>query len=1538
MARSENIMKSSLLEEGSGAPTTASACDCKERVLELQRKLDVVAYDPPLETVKPASILETHREFLLKEMAWMAADFDVERKRHVTLRKRRSKAITQHFRGLRGRLRRQAHEYEVARKKSAARVSRLIKNFWVKIDRLVAYKRRLEWHRSQRKVMDRHLAHLVRQTEQYTEDLADRLNMGIVIQKAGTNVGINADIVKSYDYQEPQMTALEKRSSTSFDVPECSSLAERLEAADRRARETRILRPFILDSTVRLRPYQQEGLDWLVSMHERRLNGILADEMGLGKTLQAISLLAHLASHKGLWGPHLIVVPTSCLLNWESELKKFCPSLKVITYYGSAKARKHLRAGWSRASAVHVIVTSYQLAVQDASIFRRKKFYYLILDEAHNIKNFESRRWRTLLAFQAQRRLLLTGTPLQNSLMELWSLMHFLMPQLFRSQHEFSYWFANPLQSAVEGKSKISDDLVKRLHAVMRPFVLRRLKRDVAKQLPGKFEHLVRCQLSRRQLLLYEEFITRSSGRHALNGKRSEDDICVTVMNIVMQLRKVCNHPDLFEPRSVVAPLVLPPLVLAVPYMIVKVIDSPVSLPSDRLFRSLDGEADSLRRLLVQAPLASRNAPVIFDDKSLSGTVRKANTSLFVGTNTCSHAQTKGAAKFVLHTLKLRSAMNEITSPASLKYTCDFIFAVFGSSRPLAKAWRAISTSSKNGLVFSAYRLKANRERLVASDALREQLESSSAFLARYEALFETIKRVSFVVPATLSNVPVFIGVPSQQDSYVQDWCLRLEETNTEDNLACCSQIREALSPMSYVALALRVSFPDRSLVQWDSGKFHELAPLLRRLKQGSHRCLVFTQMSKMLDVLELFLCWHGHSYSRLDGGTPPNDRQRLMDRFNSDPSIFCFVLSTRSGGLGVNLIGADAVIFYDSDWNPAMDAQAMDRAHRIGQTRDVHIYRLICIATIEENILLKARQKQKLEFVTITEGNFNSGKLQVQTAVGDASKLHELLIRQETSGDESAIAAAMVQLEDSEDVQNARAAAAEAATDAQEFDDNDCTNVEPDPDESSLCVATDNEGKVGMENDEALEAEFAAWQQQIGPDPDALALSLNAVERSAFEQRDKQIFVLSPGDTSGNTDFLTLSERRLIELIKKETSVENSAMDVDAIESLKKTDERRACFEGELLATDLYFEAEIRNAKIDEQEFLKHRRFAKSAKRERECTGSAWEVRVDAVTSSPFWYNVDTAEATWLKPLVIQRRDSYIKASRGGFANWPKEISLRVFTMCEPTPTRLACTRVCRSWARACSEDHLFVKILPTERLGQTELNRSSSQKTVEAQARRSQSLASVRSAIDAAQPGQTLIVGPGHYWEDVADMPISVEIRIVGDTLMPERVIIELSSALRWCADGGSLVGMTLRQAGVGSKAFSVLTVREGHLTCHRIVVDNAGRGGAAVVVHDGAYVHFDHSTVANAAASGIFLHPGARATLAQCNINGNNHCGLSIAPRAICFLKDCLLERNGWTHILALTGSIVALKRTQLGADTTETALVKDHKARVAASRTA
>ncbi|PFH36117.1 SWI2/SNF2 SRCAP/Ino80 [Besnoitia besnoiti] len=300
-----------------------------------------------------------------------------------------------------------------------------------------------------------------------------------------------------------------------------------------------------------LRTYQSEGVDWLFALHEKGLNGILADEMGLGKTLQTIVLLARLAVERGVWGPHLIVVPTSVMLNWEREFFKFCPGFKVLVYFGSAQERAKKRTGWSRPYAFHVCIASYSTVVKDAQIFKRKKWYSLVLDEAQNIKNFHSRRWQTLLTFNTQHRLLLTGTPLQNNLAELWSLMHFLMPTVFQSHEDFKEWFGDPLTAAIE-QEQVSEhqQLLEKLHALLRPYLLRRLKKDVEKQMPRKYEHVVRCALTKRQKCLYDEFMQRRQVQQTMAAGSYRG-----MMNILMQLRKVCNHPDLFEPRPIETPV-----------------------------------------------------------------------------------------------------------------------------------------------------------------------------------------------------------------------------------------------------------------------------------------------------------------------------------------------------------------------------------------------------------------------------------------------------------------------------------------------------------------------------------------------------------------------------------------------------------------------------------------------------------------------------------------------------------------------------------------------------------------------------------------------------------------------------------------------------------------------------------------------------------------------------------------------------------------------------------------------------------------------
>lgn len=187
------------------------------------------------------------------------------------------------------------------------------------------------------------------------------------------------------------------------------------------------------------------------------------------------------------------------------------------------------------------------------------------------------------------------------------------------------------------------------------------------------------------------------------------------------------------------------------------------------------------------------------------------------------------------------------------------------------------------------------------------------------------------------------------------------------------SEVSGTPDPFHKARIKLSIAFPDKRLLQYDCGKLQRLDKLLRQLQSGGHRALIFTQMTKVLDILEQFLNIHGHRYLRLDGATKIEQRQLLTERFNNDNRILAFILSSRSGGLGINLTGADTVIFYDLDWNPAMDKQCTDRAHRIGQTRDVHIYRFVSEHTIESNILRKANQKQLLDDVVIQEGDFTT-------------------------------------------------------------------------------------------------------------------------------------------------------------------------------------------------------------------------------------------------------------------------------------------------------------------------------------------------------------------------------------------------------------------------------------------------------------------------------------------------------------------------------------------------------------------------------------
>ncbi|XP_031426382.1 SWI/SNF-related matrix-associated actin-dependent regulator of chromatin subfamily A containing DEAD/H box 1A [Clupea harengus] len=295
--------------------------------------------------------------------------------------------------------------------------------------------------------------------------------------------------------------------------------------------------PAILNRSMKLQSYQLIGLKWLTLLHQHKLSGILADEMGLGKTVQAIAFLAHLLE-KGITGPHLITVPSSTLDNWVRELRVWCPTLKVLVYYGSIEDRKYLRRDiLDKQVDFNVIVCTYNSTLGtefDRSLFRKLRLKYAIFDEGHMLKNMNSQRYRYLMAVNAQHRLLLTGTPLQNNLLELMSLLNFIMPSMFSSS---TAQIARIFSSKGDKESSYNMDRIDQAKRIMKPFILRRVKSEVLKELPPKEEKVERCSMTAKQKELYTSLFNKF--KRTIPGEKKE------LNNVMMQLRKMANHPML---------------------------------------------------------------------------------------------------------------------------------------------------------------------------------------------------------------------------------------------------------------------------------------------------------------------------------------------------------------------------------------------------------------------------------------------------------------------------------------------------------------------------------------------------------------------------------------------------------------------------------------------------------------------------------------------------------------------------------------------------------------------------------------------------------------------------------------------------------------------------------------------------------------------------------------------------------------------------------------------------------------------------------
>ncbi|GIZ47979.1 hypothetical protein CKM354_001105400 [Cercospora kikuchii] len=736
-----------------------------------------------------------------------------------------------------------------------------------------------------------------------------------------------------------------------------------------------------------LKEYQLKGLNWLANLYEQGINGILADEMGLGKTVQSISVMAYLAETHDIWGPFLVIAPASTLHNWQQEIAKFVPTLKVLPYWGSARDRKVLRKFWDRKhitytrdSPFHVLVTSYQLVVQDTAYFQKVKWQYMILDEAQAIKSSQSSRWKSLLNFHCRNRLLLTGTPIQNNMQELWALLHFIMPSLFDNHDEFSEWFSKDIESHAQSNSKLNEDQLKRLHMILKPFMLRRIKKHVQKELGDKIEEDVFCDLTYRQRAYYTNLRNKISLMDLIERAAGGDDQdTATLMNLVMQFRKVCNHPDLFERADTVSPLAMSYYAETASFMReghnVNVAYSVRNMIEYWLPGFL---ADGPGRLDIAGP---DNLQAGWRNKWLSNELSIWNEQHIQQNQKGSSGFSwlrftdQGATDIVL--TARRSLIDRVVDLAKNESSLDKLRVAYDDSDDEDK--------ENNGWtpVHDMLNIVKRNDRCSLTKATNEgylsQLLNISQFASQEQGY-------SVIEPCYLPKVnapPIDLVSPSQRALVEQETAYFNVPTRralypiTHETERALLHSRLPVSKYPVTNLLPRpenekqrytkIQVPSMRRFVTDSGKLAKLDQLLRQLKAGGHRVLLYFQMTRMIDLMEEYLTYRNYKYCRLDGSTKLEDRRDTVAAFQSDPSIFIFLLSTRAGGLGINLVAADTVIFYDSDWNPTIDSQAMDRAHRLGQTRQVTVYRLITRNTIEERIRKRALQKEEVQRVVIT-------------------------------------------------------------------------------------------------------------------------------------------------------------------------------------------------------------------------------------------------------------------------------------------------------------------------------------------------------------------------------------------------------------------------------------------------------------------------------------------------------------------------------------------------------------------------------------------
>ncbi|KAL6987197.1 putative DNA helicase ino80 [Sarracenia purpurea var. burkii] len=654
----------------------------------------------------------------------------------------------------------------------------------------------------------------------------------------------------------------------------------------------------------------------------------------------------------------------------------------------------------------------------------------MVLDEAQAIKSSNSIRWKTLLSFNCRNRLLLTGTPIQNNMAELWALLHFIMPTLFDSHEQFNEWFSKGIESHAEHGGTLNEHQLNRLHAILKPFMLRRVKKDVISELTTKTEITVHCKLSSRQQAFYQAIKNKISLSELFDSNRGHlnDKKIMTLMNIVIQLRKVCNHPELFERNEGCSYLhfgEIPNSLLPPPFGELEDIfysggRNPImykipKLVYQEVVRCSDTLCSSVQHGVSRVSFEKRFN--IFSPENVYRSMHPVGNSsdgCFANSGTFGFAHLIDLSPTEVAFLTTGSFLERLLF-SIMRWDWQFMDDMVNS----------VMEDEENDLdcnQLEREKVRAVTRMLLLPSKSQTNLLRRSLATGPTDAPFEAL--VMSHQDRLLSNVRVlhsaYSFIPRTRAPPINAHCSdrnfayqMLEELHNPwakrlligfARTSDCNGPRkpdgpphrliqeiDSELPVSQPALQLTYkifgSCPpmqsfDPAKMLTDSGKLQTLDILLKRLRAENHRVLLFAQMTKMLNILEDYMNYRKYRYLRLDGSSTIMDRRDMVRDFQHRNDIFVFLLSTRAGGLGINLTAADTVIFYESDWNPTLDLQAMDRAHRLGQTKDVTVYRLICKETVEEKILQRASQKNTVQQLVMTGGHVQGDLLAPEDVV----------------------------------------------------------------------------------------------------------------------------------------------------------------------------------------------------------------------------------------------------------------------------------------------------------------------------------------------------------------------------------------------------------------------------------------------------------------------------------------------------------------------------------------------------------------------------